>query len=446
MSLTIAIIHLNDSDYLPYTLAQAKISNPQSNIVLIGDDSNKYYHLVEHESIDHHIDEALDFKEIYKHFNTNPYEYELFCFQRWFILKNFMEANNLDKCLYLDSDVMFYANAIKEQSKFADFDFTLSHATSPHCVFINNINTLKSFCEFVIDIYTHSFLTNVMESVFQNQIKNDLPGGACDMTAFKEFMNRRYANICDTTTIIDNSTYDHNINLSEGFAMRDGKKYISFIEEKPFGYHIASEQAIAFNCLHFQGSAKKYVKDYFLRELILTESRRWAIKKAENVLQANSNIGTGSDSNIVEISSLDKTYVILPFKLKIINLLIFPKWSASEESLGSDLERVIRAIATHPNKSQITLLVAQGNMTDEDAALILSSVSMNLLMQEDLDVSEGPEISLVGQLSTLQWEALLSRIQARIVLENENQEAIAAVKAETLPVYNLDSFSGNIGI
>jgi hypothetical protein len=79
-------------------------------------------------------------------------------------------------------------------------------------------------------------------------------------------------------------------------------------------------------------------------------------------------------------------------------------------------------------------------MVEEDAALILSSVSMNLLMQEDLDVSERSETSLVGKLGEIQWEALLPRIQARIVLENENQEAIAQVKAENIPSCELDKY------
>ncbi len=98
------------------------------------------------------------------------------------------------------------------------------------------------------------------------------------------------------------------------------------------------------------------------------------------------------------------------------------------------------AISIHLNSSQITLLVDTGHISDEDAALILSSVAMNLLLQEDLDVSEGPEISLVGQLGKIQWETLLPRIHARIILESENQEAIAQVKAETIPSCELDSF------
>lgn len=141
----------------------------------------------------------------------------------------------------------------------------------------------------------------------------------------------------------------------------------------------------------------------------------------------------------VSATLIDAT--LLRLNLKDINLIVFPAWFQPEESLCFDLFQVIKAIATHPNSSQMTLLVNTGNTPEEEAALVLSSVSMNLLLQEDLDVSEGPEISLVGQLGELQWEALLPRIHARIVLENENKQAITSVKAETLPNYELDSFS-----
>jgi FkbM family methyltransferase len=139
------------------------------------------------------------------------------------------------------------------------------------------------------------------------------------------------------------------------------------------------------------------------------------------------------------VSSVLIDTTLQPLNLKDINLIVFPDWSASEESLGLDLERVIRAIATQPNRSHITLLVHISSISQEDANLFLSGVAMNLLMQEDLDVTEGLEISLVGKLGEIQWKALLPRLNARIVLENENQQAIAAVKAETIPVRELDS-------
>jgi hypothetical protein len=141
------------------------------------------------------------------------------------------------------------------------------------------------------------------------------------------------------------------------------------------------------------------------------------------------------------ISSTLINATLLSLNLREINLIIFPDWSQPEEIISEELEQVIKASATHPNSNKITLLVDKGNLDEEEVSLILSGVSMNLLMQEDLDISESAEISLIGQLSEVQWQALLPRIQARIVMKNENQDAIALFKLDTMPCCQMDDFS-----
>ncbi len=128
-------------------------------------------------------------------------------------------------------------------------------------------------------------------------------------------------------------------------------------------------------------------------------------------------------------------------RLSEANLIVFPDWSQSEELLSQDLASVIRELATHSDKSHMTLLIEASNISDEEANLIVSGVVMNLLIEEDLDVTEEATISLVGKLNEIQWEALLPHLQGRIILENENQQAITQVKAQILPSYTLDSLS-----
>ncbi|WP_293126976.1 class I SAM-dependent methyltransferase [Microcoleus sp. bin38.metabat.b11b12b14.051] len=155
-------------------------------------------------------------------------------------------------------------------------------------------------------------------------------------------------------------------------------------------------------------------------------------------LEQAKNFSWSKMAKTVSTALIEATLIRL--NLKEINLIVFPDWSQSEESLGLELGRVIRAIATHPDKSKMTLLVDSSNISDEDANLALSSVAMNLLMEEDLDVSDGPEISLIGHLSEMQWSALIPRIYGLIVLENENREAIAQTQAKNISSFELDSF------
>jgi len=139
------------------------------------------------------------------------------------------------------------------------------------------------------------------------------------------------------------------------------------------------------------------------------------------------------------VSSVFINATLLRLNLRDINYIVFPDWSQPEESLGIELQQVISAIATHPDSSRITLLIDTSNIADEEEAnLLLSSIAMNLLMEEDLDITSGSEISLVGQLGAIQWKALLPHIRARIVLENENKGAINS-GLETLHTTSLNS-------
>lgn len=447
MSLPIVLIHHNDSEYLIYSLSQAKKWNPQSPIILLGDNNNSHYDFVEHYNTLNYSDEAKEFAKIYRHYSPNNFSYELFCFQRWLVLKNFMTASKLEKCLYIDSDVLLYTNVTEDQKKFAKFAFTLSAGTSPHCVYINSLNALDSLCNYMFAVYTDPLVVERMEVKFQERIqRNDPIGGISDMTIFWLFAQINSGNIGEITTIIDNSTYDHNINLSLEFEMRDGRKNIYFLGEQPFCKHLMLDKTIRFNAIHFQGSAKRYIKEYLTQGNSFKEGGMGKRKNYEVCLQAKEFREPNLSRISMESVRLDECYVILLLNLKDINLIIFPAWLGPEDFLVLEVSEVIRAIATHPDKSHMTLLIHIGNFPEEDANLLLSAVAMNLLMQDDGDVTSGLEISLVGQLEETHWEALVPRIQARIVLENENKGAIAVVKAENIPAFDLDSFNSNINL
>ncbi|MGB3639956.1 MAG: glycosyltransferase, partial [Rivularia sp. (in: cyanobacteria)] len=122
---------------------------------------------------------------------------------------------------------------------------------------------------------------------------------------------------------------------------------------------------------------------------------------------------------------------IAALNLKEINLIIFPDWTQPEEVIAEELEKVIGTLATKDDAQYITLLVDISNSDGDYAEMLLSAVSMNLLMQ-DLDISEGLEISLVSQLGDMQWEVLLPRIQTRIILECENQQALSFKEVDSL--------------
>lgn len=260
----VVLIHKGFQDYLGYTLKQA---NKYNFVYLIGD-TNPNYNLENYEFVN--INELLDgcdeFASKYTHLSTNPMGYELFCYQRWFILKNFMKQRGLETTFYIDSDVMLFVNVDEEWPKFNQYDMTLLHRTAAIASFIT-YNGVDNFCNLMNTIYSdkNSYAYKKIASHFNVRQECGLAGGVCDMTLLEYF---HYNADCgggpgrvgEMMQIIDGSTYDHNINVSDqDFAIKNGIKDFKIVDGAPYVYSEKLKRDIKFNSLHFQGNAKQLI-------------------------------------------------------------------------------------------------------------------------------------------------------------------------------------------
>ncbi len=102
------------------------------------------------------------------------------------------------------------------------------------------------------------------------------------------------------------------------------------------------------------------------------------------------------------------------------NLLMFPDWSVDEELLSEELASAIEQIIQTPDLDSTALLLDISSAESlEQVELILAGISMNLLMEQDLDISEHLAISPVGMLSIEQWQELLPQIDNLIALPHQ---------------------------
>ncbi|WP_413164410.1 TIGR01627 domain-containing protein [Capilliphycus salinus ALCB114379] len=131
-------------------------------------------------------------------------------------------------------------------------------------------------------------------------------------------------------------------------------------------------------------------------------------------------------------------FSLLSLDWKAFNIIIFPNFNQPEELIINDLKEVFLKLLTCSNLSEINLVIEIGNFSEEDANIFLSSIVMQLLMEENLQVEEEPHISLIKNYSARQWSALLPCLQYRIILNYENEEIINRVAAN-LPTLKLDS-------
>lgn len=189
---------------------------------------------------------------------------------------------------------------------------------------------------------------------------------------------------------------------------------------------LSREQIIHCYCKFFENHHKLYSDNIkFLFEVIFDLDTR--VSQLESEIQA-----INVDSTLASLN------------LRDINLIVFPNWCQSEEFINLELQRVIKAILSHPEKNDITLLIDSSNISNDsevDANLILSGVVMNLLMEEDLDITDEASISIISKLSKVEWQALLPYLHYRIRLDNENKQAIANIESTNIQTYEVDELS-----
>ncbi|MBF2009305.1 MAG: glycosyl transferase family 1 [Chlorogloeopsis fritschii C42_A2020_084] len=101
----------------------------------------------------------------------------------------------------------------------------------------------------------------------------------------------------------------------------------------------------------------------------------------------------------------------------------------------------MKSIINHPDSYQMNLFIAVSSTNKDDANLILSSVVMNLLIIENIDVTTGCEIFLIGDLDIREWKYLFSHVHTQIILKNEDIKLLSYLSMENLAKNTIESFA-----
>ncbi|MED1644017.1 hypothetical protein P4U99_12635 [Brevibacillus agri] len=258
MTLPIIFMHRGDDDYLAYSLRQAKLSNPQSPVYLLGKEANRKHAApgIIHVPLDSYMQTAQMFAKVYRHMHVMSYEYNLFCFQRWFILRDFMRKNRLQSCFYLDSDVMLYTNV--NQPEFQAFSMEFAWTS-----FIG-LDTLDRFCNMTMQYFVNPqmFRLLVQKTLEFDQMIEGVPL-VSDMVLFLLYF-RSYSGRSHTHGTFGDAFFDENLNRPLWAESLAGKKKVYAIDGKLFCKDLASGAFKRLYSLHFQGlTAKSYMKDFW---------------------------------------------------------------------------------------------------------------------------------------------------------------------------------------
>jgi len=139
-----------------------------------------------------------------------------------------------------------------------------------------------------------------------------------------------------------------------------------------------------------------------------------------------------------EILNLRNEITISSLNLQELNYIIFPDWSTDEQKLGLELARVFLTIANYNQEGQITLLINTTGVSSEDANLIISAVIMNIMLEQEIDMTEKLQISMIPELTTILWQSLLPQLHGYLKIDCENQSLINQLNLPKTLTLNLE--------
>lgn len=264
----IICFHFRPKPYVAQVMRQARQWNPFSPIFLITNLPAEDFPEVTALPIAAFSKTAIKFQEFYEHMSSNYFETELLCLQRWLVFSELIKTLPYDRFFIMDSDVLLFCDVTAEHEKYKDYAFTLTHQMSPgECYF--NAEVVHHFAETLMETYRDkkNYYWYMAKAWYQHTVDGGGLGGISDMAYLYLFSLGYSGKWLDSMHIIDDATFDHHINTGvPGFEVTEEKrKKITWIDGRPYSYHLERKKDIRFLSLHFQGGAKKII-DQYLRE------------------------------------------------------------------------------------------------------------------------------------------------------------------------------------
>lgn len=252
MPIPIIYIHFGDNKELEDSLKIARHTNLDSEIVLLGDSTNKKYRtslnisFIPYEK--YSSASSVSFITTFQYirggvnYGKNPpakyksrSEFELFCFLRWFYLYGYMKEYNLSSVWYFDSDTWILKDLTKLETDFMGYDCMEMKSNGPAKGFITR-NFLEKYIQTTQNIFRDQKYINSM--LDQTSCHPDYT--LCDMSAYYKCREEHQLRIASPTLKEKKIIFDEALLLTDDSCSRysyilgrDIKK-LTFIDKQTF--------------------------------------------------------------------------------------------------------------------------------------------------------------------------------------------------------------------
>ncbi len=186
--------HYGNSKYLPYVFQSTRLSNPDSDIILLGDTSNKA--VAEKHGLKHFLlkdydfgDDLKRFDEVYELIATKEFDafkhgedWNKFVFRKWFILYNFVKKEGIKEFWHFDSDNMVFTDLSTLEYKYQDYDCTVQCHGNCFKAFFRNPEVIDGYVKKINELFLRKDYITKIKSELANQTG---PWSFNEMTAYE---------------------------------------------------------------------------------------------------------------------------------------------------------------------------------------------------------------------------------------------------------------------
>lgn len=252
-------MHRGDSFYLAHTIAQARQSNPDSKIILLGDRSNAFYSGVEHHYYDDYFETAREFtkKYVYDFFPTYQYPWILFCHQKYFFLNEFCNKHSIKKYLIIDTDVLIYDRIEPYFDYFSKYKITVSgNPNSNEAQASFTLVLDHSIIQRLCDIYNNLFSTSAEEL-------RKRYGFECftEMFGLNELLKHYPDDVKNTFDSETDFHFNHSVESDSRFEYENKFLKIYWNNNLPYFKNIETGVTLKSPHIHFHGKGKYRMKN-----------------------------------------------------------------------------------------------------------------------------------------------------------------------------------------
>ena len=265
-NVTIIVVHRGNQEYLRDALRCAR--NAGNEVVLIGDQTNTGdigwvdYQPCQAEAYE-------EFSKIYEHMSSNPYKFELICFERYFLTYSYMKKKGLSDCVMMDSDVCLYEKVTKELFTNTDLAISIPEQKTKYTMSASahfsywTLEAMEEMLNYLMFAYKNK-LPEIYEK-WEWHTKTNSPGGICDMTLLYLFAKQYQGNVMNTDRklkpfVFDQVMSDHKNHGIEFVTMEnDHTKAVFKDKTGKMCYKSAEGELYPVLYIHAQGGDKRYI-------------------------------------------------------------------------------------------------------------------------------------------------------------------------------------------